>query len=146
MRISSRLIGSLLGLNALITASTQAAAFGALAIGTTGNVAADGMAVGGGINYPTSDAAIASAMEVCRTEPGIPKATAQCKIVGTFSGKCYAAAFDPKSGTPGAGWAIEPDRASAEKQALANCQATAGKDRSQFCKVDAPTVGCDKHN
>jgi hypothetical protein len=140
------LIGSVLALTALALGSNQLAAEGALAIGTDGNVAADGVAVGYNFNDSTSDEASATALKACRNHPDIPKAAAQCKIVGTFAGKCFAVAFDPKTGTPGAGWAIEANLATAKKQALTNCQATAGKDRIKFCQVRADLSSCDKHN
>lgn len=119
---------------------------GALAIGTTGNVPLYGMAVGGSVNNRTSGEAISNALETCRAQPDVPNAAAYCKIVGTFTDKCYAAAFDPKSGTPGAGWAIGATIAAATKQALANCQSTAGKSRAAFCQIDASITACDKHN
>ena len=132
---------------AVITATPrEAPAEGALAVGVTGNVGADGVAVGGAYDSPTRDAAIATALDTCRKQPNIPKAVAQCKLVGTFTKQCYAAAFDPKSGTPGAGWAIGADTATAKKQALAKCQATAGAARTKYCKVDASITACDKHN
>jgi hypothetical protein len=58
-----------------------------------------------------------------------------CKVIETFTRQCFATAYDPKSGTPGAGWAIGPDKAAAEKLALAACQATAGDNRRGFCIV-----------
>jgi hypothetical protein len=119
---------------------------GALAVGTTGNVAADGMAVGGAFNNRTVSQAIATALSTCRSQPNIPQAAAHCKIVGTFASKCYAAAFDSKSGTTGAGWAIAANLAATKKQALANCQATAGKDRAKFCQIDSSITACDRHN
>jgi hypothetical protein len=142
----SAVVAAIMGVTALFVGTQQLAAEGALAIGVTGDVAADGVAVGGAYDSPTRDAAIATALANCRKQPNIPKAVAQCKLVGTFTKQCYAAAFDPKSGTPGAGWAIGADAATAKKQALANCQATAGKARTKFCKIDASITACDKHN
>ncbi len=92
------LIVSLFGLTALIGFSTRVVAKGALAIGSTGNVVADGVAIGGSANDPTREGAIAAALEKCRSQPDVQKAAARCKIVRTFTGKCYAAAFDRHTG------------------------------------------------
>ena len=145
MRIKTILLGSILAMTALTFGPNRLAAEGALAIGTDGNIATDGVAVGYAFDSSTSVAASGVALEECRNHPDIPKAAAQCKIFSTFTKLCYAVAYDPKPGTPGAGWAIGSDLATAKKQALANCQATAGDDRSKFCKVNGPN-GCDKHN
>jgi uncharacterized protein (DUF1501 family) len=139
------LIVLLLGLTAVIGSSTRVMAIGALAIGSTGNVAVDGFAIGGTANKPTRDEAIAAALKTCRSQPDVPKAAARCRIVRTFRQKCYAAAFDPKHGTPGVGWGLGPDRVTAIKQAMKYCQASAGKDRAQFCKVQVDITNCDTH-
>jgi len=140
------LIVSLFGLTALIGFSTRVVAEGALAIGSTGNVVADGVAIGGSVNDPTREGAIAAALEKCRSQPDVQKAAARCKIVRTFTGKCYTAAFDPKSGTPGVGWGLGPDVAAATRQAMTHCRATAGKDRAQFCRIQENITACDRHN
>lgn len=134
------------GLAALIGWSPRVLAEGALAIGSTGNVRADGVAIGGSVNDPTRDAAIAAALETCRSQPDVQKAATHCKIVRTFTGKCYAAAFDPKSGTPGAGWGLGPEVAAATSQAMAHCRASAGKDRAPFCRIQQDITACDRHN
>lgn len=140
------LIISLFGLMALIGFSTRVVAEGALAIGSTGNVRADGVAIGGSVNDATSEAAIAGALETCRSQPDVRKAAARCRIVRTFTGKCYAAAFDPKSGTPGFGWGLGPDVAVATRQAMTHCQSSAGPDRAQFCRIQENITACDRHN
>lgn len=110
----------------------------ALAIGSTGNVAKDGIAIGEAINYATREQAAASALAYCRGKSNLktaPNAIPFCQIVGTFTRQCYAFALDPANRTPGAGWAIAAIKEAAESQALANCRATAGASRSQFCKI-----------
>jgi hypothetical protein len=114
---------------------------GALAVGSTGDVVRDGIAIGNGYNYATRDEATAAALQKCRDYKPAPKAAAQCQIVGTYTRKCFAEALDPKAGTPGAGWAIELGKQKAASQALANCRATAGVNRRKFCKV--VDSGCD---
>jgi hypothetical protein len=114
------------------------AAEGALAIGTTGNVAEDGIAVGHAVNYLTREQAVASALFYCRGKNNhriAPKAVPFCEIVGTFKRQCTASALDPANRTPGAGWATAATKEEAESQALANCQAVAGASRREFCKV-----------
>ena len=115
---------------------TPAAPHGALAVGSTSNVSKDGIAVGTAINHKTLDSAKAAAMEYCKTYKPAPKAATFCRLVGSFTTECYAVAFDPKAGTPGAGWAIAADIKVAEQRAIDACKATAGKGRAQFCKVD----------
>lgn len=146
MRSHKLLIVSLLGLTALLGFSTRVVAEGALAIGSTGNAVADGVAIGGSFNNPTRDDAIAAALRKCRSQPDVRKAAARCRIVRTFTGKCYAAAFDPKSGTPGFGWGLGPDVAVATRQAMTHCQASAGKERAQFCQIQENITACDRHN
>ena len=63
--------------------------------------------------------------------------------VGTFKGECYAVSFDPKPGTPGAGWAIAATKETAEERALENCKATAGAARREFCKIEESK--CDEN-
>jgi hypothetical protein len=138
-------IVALFVLTTVIGFSTRVVAEGALAIGSTGNVAVDGFAIGGSANKPTREVAIAAALKTCRSQPDVPKAAARCRIVRTFRQKCYAAAFDPKRGTPGVGWGLGPDRVTAIEQAMKYCQASAGKDRAQFCQVQVDITNCDSH-
>jgi Domain of unknown function (DUF4189) len=137
---------SLFALSALIAFSTSVGAVGALAIGSTGNVVADGVAIGGSFDNPNRDDAIEAALRKCRSQPDVRKAAARCRIVRTFTRKCYAAAFDPKSGTPGFGWGLGPDVAIATKQAMTHCRASAGKARAQFCQIQDNITACDRHN
>ena len=119
-----------------LTGSTPAGADGAIAVGSTSNVARDGIALGTAINYKTPDEARDAAVKRCHAFKPAPKAAALCQLVGTFKGECYAIAFDPKAGTPGAGWAIAATKELAEQRALANCKATAGPARQDFCVID----------
>jgi hypothetical protein len=118
-----------------VLASSAARADGALAVGSTSDVVHDGIAVGTSINYKSADEAVDAALQRCRSYKPAPKAAALCQSVGTFKGECYAVSFDPKSGTPGAGWAIAPTKELAEQRALTNCKLTAGADRVDFCKI-----------
>lgn len=110
-----------------------AAAEGAIALGATGNITKDGYAIGININSATPSEAREGALKYCKTH-GSDRARAKCEIFANFRDACAAEAEDPEPGTPGAGWAIGPDKAAAEKMAMMNCLATAG-DRGSFCKV-----------
>jgi hypothetical protein len=111
-----------------------AVAEGALALGLTGDIAKDGYSIGITANDETEAVARQGALDHCKTHGG-PLSEAKCEVVVTFKNLCAAEAEDPQPGTPGAGWAIGTDKAAAEKMAMVNCTATAGKTRIQFCKV-----------
>ncbi len=137
-------IGCVVALVALVAAaSSPAGADGALVVGSTSDVAKDGIAIGTSINYKTPEDAEQAALERCRNYKPAPKAAAQCRSVGTFKGECYAISFDPKDGTPGAGWAIAASKALAEERALAKCQITAGEGRRDFCRSEESK--CDEN-
>jgi len=128
---------------AAVLATSPARADGALAVGSTSDVVRDGIAVGTSINYKTADEALEAALQRCHDYKAAPKAAALCQSVGTFKGECYAVSFDPKAGTPGAGWAIAPTKALAEERALANCKITAGSVRAEFCRIEESK--CDEY-
>jgi hypothetical protein len=136
--------GFLAGAVILAAVHAAARAEGAIAMGSTGNFAKDGFAFGGSIDRPTMDAAREQALATCRRYEGAPKMAAICRVVSTFSRECYALSYDAKAGTPGVGWAIASDKATAEERAQANCEATAGADRRGFCKVNQSF--CDTHD
>ena len=121
---------------AAMLANSPARADGALAVGSTSDVTKDGIAVGTAINSKTADEAVEAAVQRCRNFKPAPKAAALCQSVGTFRGECYAVSFDPKPGTPGAGWAIAATKEVAEQRALTNCKITAGASRAEFCKIE----------
>ena len=128
-----------------IPASDRVNAFGAMAIGETGNIAKDGVAVGAARNYENKDAAEARALKECLAFPDAPATTrTKCKIVASFEKRCYAVALDPKAGTPGFGWAVRASRSIAESAAMDDCRDTAGKARVKFCKITL--LECDVTN
>lgn len=123
-------------------AGPGALADGALAVGSTGNVVRHGIAFGMVVNEPASTAA-ETALKRCRTFKA-REAADRCKVVATFSRECFAVAYDPQPGTPGAGWGIGKDQLSANTKALAMCEETAGPARRGYCQVE--TGGCDTQN
>ena len=118
---------------------------GAIAMGTTGDVVKHGIAFGLVANEPKEKAADL-ALSRCRAfvKGSSPQATAQCKVVATFTRECFAVAYDPQPGTPGAGWGVGPTQLAANLKAIAMCEQTAGPSRKQFCQVE--TGACDTQN
>src|SRR5262249_51765093 len=98
-------------LAALALLSGRAGAEGALAVGSTGNVAEDGLAIGTAVNYKTREEAVSTALEYCRNYKPAPRSAESCQLIGSFTRECYALAYDPQAGTPGAGWAFGPSAA-----------------------------------
>jgi hypothetical protein len=132
----------LLGLAApafLLGGGLRAWADGAVAVGTTGDVVKDGIAFGRAVNE-SKEAAAESALRNCRTFHARAAAD-RCKVVATFSGECFAIAYDPKPGTPGAGWGVGANQFLANQKAIAMCEETAGSARRGQCEV--ATGGCD---
>ena len=117
-----------------------ACAEGALAIGISGDIAKDGYSLGMSVNKDTEEKAREAALDWCRNH-GSPATRSNCRIISAFRRQCVAEANDPQAGTPGAGWAVGPDKEAAERMAMANCLATAGRDRQKFCVV--ATSLCD---
>ena len=115
----------------------------AIAIGTTGNVSKDGFVWGGGFGADAEK----TALGVCRgviapTEGELPKNVSRvkrlCKIVTSFSDKCFAIAQDGttrKAGT-GFGWSVAMDLRSAEAEAIAKCESAVARGRSSACAVE----------
>jgi len=138
------LAGPIVGLAVLLllALSPQCAwAEGAIALGITGDIAADGYSIGINVNSATAQQARDAALDWCRNH-GSRVTTAKCEVVTSFHHQCAAEAQDPKPGTPGAGWAIAPDKDTAEKLAMTTCRATAGKARVGECKIVASV--CDE--
>jgi|HubBroStandDraft_1064217.scaffolds.fasta_scaffold149017_2 hypothetical protein len=119
-----------------------AGAAGAIAVGVAQGGAQHGFSFGMNSDRVSEADARQDALNGCRkSKESNDKARARCAAAGTFTNQCGSIAMDPKDGTPGVGWAIAPDSAAAERQALASCEATAGPGRAGFCKVSA--TRCD---
>jgi hypothetical protein len=141
--IAPRALLAVVMLAGVLAGPDLAAADGALAVGEPPDVAAEGFAYGYALDQATTDKANADALRDCRAPtPGIdPRAQALCTVVQAFKNQCFAVAMDPKDATPGVGWAVEGDKDSASRAALAKCVATAGDDRRDACEVTHS--GCD---
>ena len=120
-------------LMSIALASQPAAATAALVIGEPPDVAKDGFSYGVGFKFPNAERATEKAFEICRQHKGL---ASRCKLITTFDAKCVAIAFDPQDGTPGVGWSIAVNSETAQREALAKCEATAGSDRKGKCAVD----------
>jgi hypothetical protein len=137
-------LGALIAVSVLAASgcASPAAADGALALGIPVSVAKEGFSYGTAYNRATPEEARSVALEGCKTnKDGSKQSQALCRVFDTFKDKCVSIAMDPKAGTPGVGWAIAADGATADKQAVANCVATAGPTRRDACKMT--TRRCD---
>ena len=120
----------------LTTFCTGARAEGAVAAGMPADVAAQGVAFGWVVGYKTRQEAEREALKQCHDFKEAPESTrALCAVMRTFTNECLSIALDPEAGTPGVGWAILPTSQAANSKAMADCRATAGRDREKFCKV-----------
>ena len=119
-------------------------AAGALAVALPADVVKGGFSYGYSRNYPDINQAEAHALDLCRTTKDAAANAdlrALCKVIQDFSDQCVAIAMDPAAGTPGVGWGIAANSATAQSLAMSNCKKTAGPSRRAFCKVD--NTGCD---
>jgi hypothetical protein len=113
-------------------------AAGALAVAQPPDVAKSSFSYGYANDKVDDEEAAARALELCRTTKDAandPKLRSLCTVIETYSDKCVAVAMDPGVGTPGVGWAIAPDKRSAEHDALGKCEATAGAGRAAACEI-----------
>ncbi len=124
-----------------ITACGSGWATGAIAFGSTGDVAKDGYSIGINANSSSDEEVRNGAMNWCRSHG--PKETQdKCEILLVYHNQCVAEAQDPKPGTPGFGFATADTEDAAKAVAMAICGATAGKSRRKFFEI--VTTICDK--
>ena len=128
---------------ALLVPASTALADGAVAIGIPpSGVAKAGFAWGRNVNSPSVEAASNRALDNCRiAKDASPEARQMCGLFMSFNNQCVALALDPAAGTPGVGWAVAPQKETAERQALANCRKTAGAGRENACVIS--DTACD---
>jgi Domain of unknown function (DUF4189) len=120
---------------ALVLSVTPAFAEGAVALGRPDEIAKAGVAIGIASSYDDNTSAAKAALAKCQANKDAPPATLSlCRVLAYFRDQCAAVALDKKAGTPGFGWSIGIDKASAQQEALAACKATAGKVRERFCE------------
>jgi hypothetical protein len=112
---------------------------GALAVALPADVAKSGFSYGYSNNNADTSHAQAAALNACRTTKDAANDAnlrSLCKVVLNYTNKCIAVSMDPAAGTPGVGWAVANDLKSAENQALAKCEDTAGPGRRAACVID----------
>jgi len=125
----------LFALVAAIVRPMSAGADGAIAVGLPPDVVKQGFAYGYVTDYPDPNHADAQALKKCR-ETTIDAVRPLCEVIQDFKNQCVAVAMDPQAGTPGVGWAVAANSHTAEAQALAKCEQTAGPGRRAACAVD----------
>lgn len=131
------MVGAALLLAAALFPSHQVRADGAMAVGSTGDISKDGLAIGRSRNDPSPDVAERKALQACRDFKDAPQRTRdRCRIIANYKNECAASALDPKAGTPGWGYAVARDSDTAGERAIAACKATAGEGREKFCRLD----------
>jgi len=119
-------------------------AAGAVALGLPSDVAKLGVSVGNWVGAATMNEAKSKAIEKCKTGPNAaPQVISLCKVVATFKNQCVALAIDPRTGTPGFGWAIADTSQAAAQQAMANCQDSDGPAFKGGCQPDTNPPLCD---
>lgn len=116
-------------------------AWGALAVGDTGDVPRDGITAGWATKFQTREKAEEFAMTRCREQGMRPEAVEACKIVATFVGKCVAVAWDKEPHMPGWGWSVQDTKQAAEVAAREACKVRAGEERQKYCVLVASA--CD---
>jgi len=121
----------------ILATSSPAGAYGAIAIGgNTADAATKGIAVGITKDYGTAAEAEVAAVQKCLAFTAAPSETvAKCKVVQSFSHEWVVVALDPGESTPGFGWSIDADKATAERNAMSQCKASSPDDRKPFCQV-----------
>ncbi len=124
-------------LAAAIALTGTAAAHGALAIGMVDNDKKNaGVSLGWGTEYATPEGAAADALKWCRNSPGMKQeAMDACRLVVSFSGACFATAFNRTPKASGFGWAVGPTKEAASASALASCRDSAGA-QADLCTPD----------
>ena len=121
--------------------SRPADAEGAIAIGQTDTVAADGLAFGAHYNDFDPGRVVGQAMAECALSPASDNAHKACKIIGTFHDRCFSLAQDAKLNPHGAGLSLAENRKAADALALDQCRSVAGAANAKTCAV--LRNGCD---
>jgi Domain of unknown function (DUF4189) len=106
----------------------HAHAVGAIAVGVAPGGVQNGFTYAVSSGYSTEAEAEMNVLQKCRTTPQSNAAShSRCLLIGAFTNQCAAVAMDPKNGTPGAGWFIANDLATANRLALASCWTEPGR-------------------
>ena len=121
--------------------SRPAGAEGAIAIGQTDTIAADGLAFGAHYNDFDPGRVVGQTMAECALSPVSDNARKACKIIGTFHDRCFSLAQDAKLDPHGVGLSFAENRKAADALALDQCRGMAGAANAKTCAV--LRNGCD---
>jgi hypothetical protein len=121
-------------LAAVIAQTGVSLAAGAIAVGVPPDVAKQGISMGFSTNRDTMDHAKARSMTLCKISGSLISGIL-CQVVATFENKCVAVAIDPQVQTSGFGWAVADTEQASKNNALFKCNATAGPNRENACKI-----------
>ncbi len=128
----------ILALSAILVTALPADAHGAVAVGgNPADVAKNGIAIGISKDDDTKELAEAGAVEQCKAFHGKNPAqtAARCAVVANFDHAWAVIAMDPKPQSAGFGWSIDPDKATAERNAMNQCKASSPDERKRFCAL-----------
>jgi tetratricopeptide (TPR) repeat protein len=114
---------------------------GAIAMGQTDTVGADGLAFGAHYNDFDPNRIAERASGECRVSAASERARNACTIIGTFHDRCFSLAQDEKLTPHGAGLALAETRKAADAMAIDQCRKMAGPAHSKACAV--LRNGCD---
>jgi tetratricopeptide (TPR) repeat protein len=118
-----------------------AGAEGAIALGQTDKISADGLAFGAHYNDFDRNRTVGQAAAECTQSPVSEAARKACKIIGTFHDQCFSLTQDAKVSPHGVGLALAENRKRADVMALDQCRKMARAANSKACAV--LRNGCD---
>jgi hypothetical protein len=139
--VATILASTILGLATLPWPGTSAVADGALVVGMPGNNPSNGFRYASNSDKSAEDAR-ADAMARCRASK-YPNTGKACKLIEIFTNECASVAFNGNADTPSSavGWSIAPDSRTANREAMAKCDAMRhGEGRA--CHLDGDAT-CD---
>ncbi len=136
-----RLWAITLSLCAAALSAAPAGADGAIAMGQTDSISANGLAFGAHYNDFDPSRIAVQAMAECTLSPASDTAHKACKIIGTFSDQCFSLAQDSKTAPHGVGLSLAENRKRADILAMEQCRKMAGAATAKACAV--LRGGCD---
>jgi Tfp pilus assembly protein PilF len=116
-------------------------AAGAIAMGQTDTIAADGLAFGAHYNDFDPNRIAGQSIAECRLSAASERSRNACMIIGTFHDRCFSLAQDSKLTPHGVGLSLAENRKAADAMAMDQCRKMAGSARSKACAV--LRNGCD---
>ena len=118
-----------------------AGAEGAIALGQTDSISADGLAFGAHYNDFDPNRIAGQSVAECALSQASETAHKACKIIGTFHDRCFALAQDAKLNPHGVGLSLAETRKAADALAMDQCRKMTGAAGAKTCAVLRD--GCD---